>query len=49
MGKKEFFSVVVLELTLRYLWPESRSVNHPCWGWVGSLRMEATVLWTLWW
>ena len=48
-GQKECFSLVVLGLTLVYLWPEGRSVNRPCWEWVGSLRMEAAILWTLWW
>ena len=39
-------SLAVLDLTLLYLWPEGRSVNRPCWGWVGSLRIEAALLWT---
>ena len=38
-GKKEFFSLVVLDVTPLYLWPEGRSVR--------SLRMEAAFLWTL--
>ena len=47
VGKKEFFSLVLLDLTLLYLWPEGRSVNRSCWGWVEALRMEAALLWTL--
>ncbi len=48
-GKKEFLKMEVLRFTLLYLRPEGRSVNGPCCGWVGSLRMEAALLWTLRW
>ncbi|MCI4387673.1 hypothetical protein PGIGA_G00076990 [Pangasianodon gigas] len=48
-GKKEFLSLEVLHFTLLYLRPEGRSVNSPYCGWVGSLRMEAALLWTLRW
>uniref|UniRef100_A0A3B3TC98 TNFR-Cys domain-containing protein n=1 Tax=Paramormyrops kingsleyae TaxID=1676925 RepID=A0A3B3TC98_9TELE len=41
VGKKELFSRDVLDFTLLNLRPEGRSVNSPCWGCVGSLRMEA--------
>ena len=47
--KKESFSLVVLDLTPLYLQPEGRSGNSPCWGWVGSLRMEAALLRTRQW
>ena len=47
--KKELFSLLVLDLTLLYLWPEGRSVSSPCSGWLESLRMEETLLWTLQW
>ena len=49
VGKKEFFSLVGLDLTPLYLQNEGRSVNSPCWGWVGASRMEVTLLWTLGW
>ncbi len=45
-GKKEFLNLEVLHFTHLYLRPEGRSVNSPCCGWVGSLRMEAALLWT---
>ena len=45
-GKREFFSLVVLDLKPLDFWPKGSSVNSPCWGWVGSLRMEASLLWT---
>ena len=41
--KEIIFTLVVLDLTLLYLQPEGRSVNRPCWGWVGSLRVETAV------
>lgn len=47
VGKEEFFSLEVLHFTRLYLRSESRSVNRPCRGCVGSLRMEAVLLWTV--
>ena len=47
VGKKEFFSVAVLDLTLLYLQPEGGGVNSLSWGWVESLRMEAALRWNL--
>lgn len=47
VGKKEFLSLVVLHFILLYLRSEGRSENRPCWGCVGSVMMEAALLWTL--
>ena len=49
VGQKEFYSLEVLDLKLLYLRPEGINQESPYWGWVGSLRMEAALLWTLWW
>ncbi len=43
-GRKDILNLEVLHFTFLYLRPEGWS--SPCRGWVGSLRMEAALLWT---
>lgn len=43
-GETESFSPESLHIKILYLWPEGRNVNSSCWGWVGSLRVEAALL-----
>ena len=39
VGKEEFFSLVVLDLSLLYPRPEGRSMSSPCWG-MGGVRED---------
>lgn len=42
-------SLVVLQATILYVLPEDIYLKSLCWGWVGSLIMMQSLLWTLRW